>query len=127
MAMRNLYIQFVFAWLTGSGDLHAKNLSILGDSNGNFSMAPMSDLPCTLLYGDDTLALAIAGKTKNLRARHWAEFADSLGLPVKAAKAANSLALQAANCIDLEQLPFSGSPRRGTQRELRFRRAEFSR
>ena len=48
-----------------------------------------------------------------------------LGLPPKAAAAANRLALGAANSIPLENLPFSGSPLRGAERELRFRRSEF--
>ena len=126
VAKRNIYLQFVFAWVTGNGDLHAKNLSVLGDLDNNFQMAPMYDLPCTLLYGDDTLALSIAGKTKNLKARHWVAFADSLGLPPKAASAANQRALAAAASINLAELPFSGSPLRGTQRELRFRRSELT-
>lgn len=126
VAKRNIYLQFVFAWLTGNGDLHAKNLSILGNSAGVFMMAPLYDVPCTLVYGDDTLALSVAGKLKNLRARHWADFAHSLGLPPKAAAAANKIALGAANSVLLEELPFNGSPLRGAQRELRFRRSEFS-
>ncbi|POH73651.1 type II toxin-antitoxin system HipA family toxin [Arthrobacter glacialis] len=125
LAKRNMYLQFVFAWLTGNGDLHAKNLSILGNSECAFAMAPIYDVPCTLVYGDNTMALSIAGKYKNLKARHWAEFAASLGLPPKAAAAANMLALDAANSIPLESLPFSGSPLRGAERELRFRRMEF--
>lgn len=126
VAQRNIYLQFVFAWLSGNGDLHAKNLSVLGSSEGVFAMAPIYDVPCTLIYGDNTMALSIAGKYKNLKARHWAEFAASLGLPPKAAAAANRLALGAAHAISLESLPFSGSPLRGAQRELRFRRAEFT-
>lgn len=51
--------------------------------------------------------------------------AQVLGLPPKAAAAANRLALGAANSIPLENLPFSGSPLRGAERELRFRRSEF--
>lgn len=125
VATRNNYLQFVFAWLTGNGDLHAKNLSVLGAAGGGFAMAPIYDVPCTLLYGDDTMALSIAGKYKNLKARHWAEFADSLGLPQKAAAAANKLALNAASSVQLQSLPFDGSPLRGAERELRFRRAEF--
>lgn len=125
VATRNNYLQFVFAWLTGNGDLHAKNLSVLGGAGGGFAMAPIYDVPCTLLYGDDTMALSIAGKYKNLKARHWAEFADSLGLPQKAAAAANKLALNAASSVQLQSLPFDGSPLRGAERELRFRRAEF--
>ncbi|KRE80260.1 type II toxin-antitoxin system HipA family toxin [Arthrobacter sp. Soil763] len=124
VASRNLYLQFVFAWLTGNGDLHAKNLAVLGSPAG-FVMAPVYDVPCTLLYGDETLALPVAGKTRNLKARHWAEFADSLGLPGRAAAAANRTALAAAEGIRLDQLPFTGSPLRGAQRELRFRRREL--
>ncbi|WP_411730695.1 type II toxin-antitoxin system HipA family toxin [Paeniglutamicibacter sp.] len=125
LASRNLYLQFVFAWLTGNGDLHAKNLSVLGREGGGFEMSPMYDVPCTLLYGDDTMALPIAGKTKNLKARHWAGFAEALGLPPRAAASANQLALKAAASIDLAALPFEGSPLRGTERELRFRRNEL--
>lgn len=29
VAVRNLYLQFVVAWLTGNGDLHAKNIAVL--------------------------------------------------------------------------------------------------
>ena len=124
VASRNLYLQFLFAWLTGNGDLHAKNVAVLGGPGG-FVMAPVYDVPCTLLYGDETLALPVSGKTKNLKARHWAEFADTLGLPQRAAAGANRTALAAAAAIRLEELPFGGSPLRGAQRELRFRRQEL--
>lgn len=124
LASRNLYLQFVFAWLTGNGDLHAKNLAVLGSPRG-FVMAPVFDVPCTLLYGDETLALPVAGKTRHLKSRHWAELADSLGLPGRAAAAANRTALAAAAAIRLDELPFAGSPLHGAQRELRFRRREL--
>lgn len=125
VASRNLYLQFVFAWLTGNGDLHAKNVAVLGSRRG-FVVAPVFDVPCTLLYGDETLALPLSGKTRNLRARHWAAFADALGLPQRAAVSANKTALAAAGAIRLEDLPFSGSPLRGAQRELGFRRRELA-
>lgn len=124
VASRNLYLQFVFAWLTGNGDLHAKNLAVLGSPRG-FVMAPVFDVPCTLLYGDETLALPVSGKTRHLKARHWAELADSLGLPERAATAANRIALAAAAAIRLDELPFAGSPLHGAERELRFRRREL--
>lgn len=124
LASRNLYLQFVFAWLTGNGDLHAKNLAVLGSPRG-FVMAPVFDVPCTLLYGDETLALPVSGKTRHLKARHWAELADSLGLPARASAAANRTALAAAAAIRLDDLPFAGSPLHGAQRELRFRRREL--
>ncbi|MDQ0692203.1 type II toxin-antitoxin system HipA family toxin [Arthrobacter sp. W4I7] len=125
IAVRNLYLQFVFAWLTGNGDLHAKNASVLEGQQGGWAVAPVYDIPCTLLYGDDTMALTVAGRVKNLKARHWQDFAASIGLPERAAIAANKLALTAAVAIDLGTLPFTGSPLNGALRELRFRRAEL--
>ncbi|RKO25367.1 type II toxin-antitoxin system HipA family toxin [Pseudarthrobacter phenanthrenivorans] len=126
VATRNLYLQFVFAWLTGNGDLHAKNAAVLAGRSGAWSVAPVYDIPCTLLYGDDTLALPVAGKVKGLKSRHWEEFAATIGLPPRAAAAANALALKAAMGIDLDALPFSGSPLNGARRELRFRRAQLA-
>lgn len=125
VAARNLYLQFVFAWLTGNGDLHAKNVSVLGGQTGGFAIAPVYDVPCTLLYGDDSLALPVDGRTKNLRARHWAAFARAIGLPERAALAANTLALKAASAVDLTSLPFEGSPLTHAQRELRHRRGQL--
>jgi serine/threonine-protein kinase HipA len=124
VAVRNLYLQFLFAWLSGNGDLHAKNVSILGTA-GRFTVAPIYDVPCTLVYGDDSMALSITGRTKGLRARHWEEFAEAIGLPQRAAASAAALALRAAAAVDLSSLPFAGSPLRGAERELRHRRAEL--
>ena len=89
-------------------------------------MAPIYDIPCTLLYRDDSLALPVAGRTRNLKARHWREFAATIGLSERAATSANALALGAAERIDLTELPFEGSPLKGAQRELRMRRAELA-
>lgn len=125
VAVRNLYLQFIFAWLTGNGDLHAKNASILEGRHGGWVIAPVYDIPCTLLYGDETMALTVAGKAKNLKAKHWKEFADSIGLPERAAAAANRTALAASASVDLSALPFTGSPLNGALRELRFRRGEL--
>lgn len=125
VATRNLFIQFLFAWLTGNGDLHAKNISVLTDHTGT-TVAPMYDIPCTVLYRDTSLALSIAGRTTDIRARHWLEFAESIGLPARAAASASALALKAALTVDLGELPFDGSVLRGAQRELRFRRAELA-
>lgn len=102
VARRNIYLQFFFAWSTGNEDLHAKNLSVLGNSDGAFTMSPVYDVSCSLLYGDDTLALSVAGKTKNLKTRHWAQFTDSLGLPQKAATAAKPA------CSESRQFHFVG-------------------
>ncbi|MFD4433766.1 type II toxin-antitoxin system HipA family toxin, partial [Nocardia sp. NPDC058497] len=110
LAARNLYLQFLFAWLTGNGDLHAKNVGVLRDSTGRWGIAPIYDIPCTLVYDDVSMALPIAGRTKDLRAKHWAEFAVEIGLPAKAARSAQQVALRAAATVDFDQLPFTGSP-----------------
>ena len=125
VATRNLYLQFLFAWLTGNGDLHAKNVSLLQAADGLWSVAPIYDIPCTALYRDMSMALPIAGRTKGLRAEHWEEFADAIGLPPRAAASANRVALAAAAAVDLAALPIDGSPLRGAERELRMRRARF--
>ncbi|GEM30680.1 hypothetical protein NN3_16870 [Nocardia neocaledoniensis NBRC 108232] len=126
VAVRNLYLQFVFAWLTGNGDLHGKNVGALRDSAGRWAVAPIYDIPCTLVYGDDSMALPIAGRTKNLRANHWMDFAGEIGLPRKAAVSAQRLALRAAAAVDFERIPIIGSPRNHTLRELRLRRGELA-
>ncbi|MDY6214127.1 MAG: HipA domain-containing protein [Schaalia hyovaginalis] len=126
LATRNLYIQFLYAWLTGNGDLHAKNVSILQDASGRWAVAPIYDVPSTALYEDTTMALPIAGRTKGLRLRHWDEFADSIGLPLRAARAANRHVLKVVSDIDLKVLPFEGSPLHAAERELRLRRAEIA-
>jgi serine/threonine-protein kinase HipA len=125
VAVRNLYLQFVFAWLTGNGDLHGKNVAVLSDGAGRWNVAPIYDIPSTLLYGDDSLALPVAGRTRGLKARHWAAFAADIGLPERAAASANALALTAAGRVDLAALPFEGPPLNGAVRELGFRRAEL--
>lgn len=81
VAVRNLYLQFVFAWLTGNGDLHAKNAAVLAGRNGSWTVAPMYDIPCTLhpalrrrhhgasprRKSQGTQSQALAG----VRGRHW--------------------------------------------------------
>lgn len=88
-------------------------------------VAPVNDIQWTLLYGDDSTALTISGKVKNLKVRHWQEFAASIGLLERAATATNKTALSVARAVDLNALPFTGSPLNGAVRELRFRRSEL--
>lgn len=125
VAARNLYLQFLFAWLSGNGDLHAKNISILRDLQGRWNVAPIYDIPCTVLYRDMSMALSIAGRDKGLSRRHWLELADSIDLPQAVASSAIKQALRAASAVDLGTLPFAGSPLTGAERELRIRRSKI--
>lgn len=126
VATRNLYLQFLFAWFTGNGDLHAKNLSVLESRPGAWAVAPVYDVLCTLVYDDTSMALPIDGRTRNLRARHWRAFADAIGLPDRAARSAETVALKAAASVDLAAVGFEGSPLNGALRELRLRRGELA-
>lgn len=121
MASRNLFLQFLFAWISGNGDLHAKNASILMGQNG-WEITPMYDLPCTLIYGDDEMALSIQGKKKKLTLSHWTDLAETLQLPRRALPRIFNRALDAATSVNWETLPFEGSARQAVDRELASRR-----
>ena len=45
--------------LVGNGDAHGKNFSLLHEPAGTLRLAPLYDLICTLVYGDDDLAMYI--------------------------------------------------------------------
>ena len=63
LAGRELIRQLAFAYLTGNGDAHAKNFSVLQDQSGEWRISPVYDVPCTHVYGDATMALSIGGRT----------------------------------------------------------------
>jgi serine/threonine-protein kinase HipA len=103
-ALRNLAIQAAFAWLSGNGDLHAKNVSMVQQPHGEWSIAPVYDIPSTVVYGDRTLALTIAGKRSGISRRHFLGWAAELGLTDRAAVQVVELALKASGPLiaDLE-------------------------
>ena len=80
VALQRLYQQICFAWLTGNGDVHAKNMAILRTSEGEWRVAPAYDLPSTVPYGDKSLALAVQGRTRGVSRRHLLAFAGAVGL-----------------------------------------------
>ncbi|MDQ0681000.1 serine/threonine-protein kinase HipA [Arthrobacter pascens] len=103
-ALRNLAIQAAFAWLSGNGDLHAKNVSMIQQPHGEWTIAPVYDIPSTVVYGDKTLALTLAGKRSGISRRHFLGWATELGLTDRAAAQVVELALKASGPLiaDLE-------------------------
>jgi serine/threonine-protein kinase HipA len=103
-ALRNLAIQAAFALLSGNGDLHAKNVSMVQQPHGEWSIAPVYDIPSTVVYGDKTLALTLGGKRSGISRKHFLAWATGLGLPQRTAVQAVDLALKAAGPLlaDLE-------------------------
>jgi serine/threonine-protein kinase HipA len=84
-ALRNLAIQAAYAWLTGNGDLHAKNVSMVQQPLGEWTIAPVYDIPSTVVYGDKTLALTMNGKRTGISRRQFLGWASELGLAERAA------------------------------------------
>ncbi|ADX74888.1 capsule biosynthesis enzymes related protein [Pseudarthrobacter phenanthrenivorans Sphe3] len=142
-ALRNLAIQGAFAWLTGNGDLHAKNVSMVQQPHGEWTIAPVYDIPSTVVYGDKTLALTLDGKRTGISRRHFLGWATQLGLTERAAAQVLDLALKATGPLiaDLEAgtafrglngshaksaddggSPFSGPVTRAWVKELKHRR-----
>jgi serine/threonine-protein kinase HipA len=82
LALRSVLQQAVLAWATGNGDLHAKNISVVGAADR--AVAPIYDIPSTVPYGDTTFALPVAGRRDNLTARAFRRFGETVGLPAAA-------------------------------------------
>ncbi|MDO5511885.1 type II toxin-antitoxin system HipA family toxin [Corynebacterium sp.] len=80
LALRQVAFQLAMAWLSGNGDLHAKNISVLHDGHG-FSPSPIYDIPSTVPYGDHDLALSVGGSTTGFTRKRFNSFTDAVGLP----------------------------------------------
>lgn len=127
LALREVFRQVVFAWLTGNGDLHAKNLSVMGSASGEWRVAPAYDIPSTAPYGDRTLALSVGGRRNGLSRRSLLSFAAAIGLPERAATQTLDSVLRATAPVLDEwsasgTSPFGSQQARQTLRVLRHRR-----
>ena len=105
-----LYRQLVFAWWSGNGDMHLKNLSLLTNEQGVTQLSPAYDLVCTrLVIPNDPLSLPIVGKKDNLDRNDWLNFARYCQLPEKTAlrvlEAQSSAQDAATTLIDRSFLP----------------------
>jgi serine/threonine-protein kinase HipA len=120
----------LFAWLTGNGDLHAKNLSIIQHA-GEWRVAPAYDLPSSLPYGDHTMALTIAGRQEGLSRRAFLEFADAIDLPVKTAQRTIDELLKATEPVlhlfREGSQEFTRAHRPASVRQLQYRRRILAR
>lgn len=85
VARRDVYRQLVFAWVTGNGDVHSKNISVLRGRDGEWKVSPAYDLPSTVFYNDRTLALPLAGKLQGISRKRLLDFAVAIDLPEKTA------------------------------------------
>lgn len=71
-----LFRRMVFVWLSGNGDMHLKNFSLLAGEDGLQRLSPAYDLVCSVLViKEDQLSLPVGGKKDRLSRRHWLEYA----------------------------------------------------
>lgn len=125
VAAKTLFEQVLFAVITGNGDQHAKNVSMI-QRDSEWRISPAYDLPSTAVYGDATTALSISGSKRGLSRRKALRFAERIGLPQRAAERSldRLLARTASTLRDLTELrlPYSAAQTRDWQRELDYRR-----
>lgn len=128
-AALELLRQVVFAYLTGNGDAHAKNFSVMADDQGRWRPAPAYDLPSSYPYGDTTLALSVDGRRDgNLSGSRFLALGESLGLPERASRRA---VVETATAVDdwieeVDQLPFDGGVIRKLKRVIAHRRDQVA-
>lgn len=92
LTARAVAFQAALAWLTGNGDLHAKNISMVW-RDGVAEVAPIYDIPSTIPYGDTTMALSIQGRTDNISGKMFRAFCAEIGLNTRTTDAVMRLAL----------------------------------
>lgn len=126
VAARHFLRQLVFAYLTGNGDVHAKNLSVLASETGEWIASPAYDLPSTVLYGDLTMALEINGEDRDITREDVIAFGDAVMLRPRAVERAVDQLLAATDGLrerfDAARLPFSETQTDALFSELTRRR-----
>jgi serine/threonine-protein kinase HipA len=127
LAVRDLFAQMAFAYLSGNGDAHAKNFSVAQDPTGEWHVSPAYDLTCTYLYGDTTLALSIDGRTSGITRARMLDFAGRVGLSQRAAvRVIDEITTAADHWLErLADLPFDDRRLHELERFLRYRQNEL--
>lgn len=84
-AKLEVLMRYVFAYLMGNADLHAKNISVLWKA-GTRNLTPCYDLVCTLAYPDldRHMALPLDGKNLNFKRKDIVAFGLRFGILEKA-------------------------------------------
>ena len=130
LAARELIRQLAFAYLTGNGDAHAKNFSVLQQQTGEWQVSPVYDVPCSQIYGDSTMAMSLGGRTgSDFGAKNFVALGATLGVPERATRRAMAeLADRADRWLpDLEALPFNRGQVSKLRRVIQHRRSRLTR
>lgn len=93
LTARSLTFQVALAWLTGNGDLHAKNVSMIW-RGATVEVAPIYDIPSTLPYRDSSMALSVQGRKDNISGRIFRDFCEEIVLPERATERVMTTAMR---------------------------------
>lgn len=129
VAARELLRQLAFAYLTGNGDAHAKNLSVGRAGSGEWRVTPAYDVPSSHPYGDTTMALAIDGRDReDLTWRSFVALGDATGVrPHAVRRVLTELVGRSGRWIaQLDQLPFDARRRHRLRRLVEDRRRKLT-
>ena len=127
-AARNFIGQLAFAYLTGNGDAHAKNFSLLRHPDGEWQPTPAYDLPSTYFYDDDSMAMSLRGKSTDFGGKDLVFLGAHLGLPERAVR---RVIENINDRVDLwlpniDELPFLGTIKTKFIRHTNYRRMRLS-
>jgi len=129
LAGRDLIRQLVFAYLTGNGDAHAKNFSVLQRDDGEWRVSPAYDVPSSYLYGDTTMALSIGGRSGgDFGADDFVSLGAWLGVPDRAVRRVLSDLRDRVDSwlVALDELPFDAGRIRKLRRVVEYRRRRLA-
>lgn len=127
-AARNFLKQLTFAYLTGNGDAHAKNFSVMKSPDGEWRPTPAYDLPSTYFYGDDSMAMSLHGKTSDFGGSDFVSLGAQLQLPERAVR---RIIEEIMDCVDLwlpniDELPFTDALKAKYIRHTNYRRRRLA-
>jgi serine/threonine-protein kinase HipA len=128
LAARTLLSQLVFAILTGNGDAHAKNFSVLQQPDGEWRVSPAYDVPTSQPYGDNTLAMPVNGRRTDAGAADVIALGTTLGLPEATSRRVLRGAVEKVEAWLplLEELPYDRGRKDKLVRVVKQRRGRLS-
>ncbi len=119
-----------YAYATGNGDLHGKNLSVYQPEVGLWTATPAYDLLCTQPYlrWRDPMALDLYGRANTLTRPHLVDAGNRLGVPERATiRMLNEVCIGVAHGLNsVEQIGFEERVNQRLRELLTTRLTELS-
>lgn len=128
-AARDLIRQLAFAYLTGNGDAHAKNFSVVRSTDGEWRPSPAYDLPSSQPYGDTTMAMSIGGRSGgDFGGSDFVALAGRLGVAERAVRHVLAELIERVDLWidDLSELPFGVGRITKLRRVIGYRRRRLA-